>query len=156
MKIKYVIGLLIGLCSAISYAQDDMKVILIGDGFTINNLPAATIYNCTEDQQNCIQYTFNSSSLSALLNGEKLSNTMRDNPDLNVEANINGKYFIISNKKKSKFSIEISENSKDEKTLVLNYDLLLTSNKNSERLALKGKHLTIEGDFYNKLVGIVK
>ncbi|WP_047461616.1 hypothetical protein [Vibrio fluvialis] len=153
---KYVVGLLIGLCSTFSYAQDDMKVILVGDGFTSNNHPAATIYNCTEDQQNCIQYTFNSKSLSALLNGEKLSNKMRDNPDLNVEANMNGKHFVISNKQKSIFVVQVSKNDKEAKKLMLNYNLLLSSTKGDEQLALKGEHLTVEGDFYDKLVGIVE
>lgn len=153
---KYVIGLLIGLCSAFSYAQDDLKVALVGNGFTSNNLPAATIYNCTEDQQNCIQYTFNSRSLSALLNGEKLSNKMRDNLDLDVDANMNGKYFVISSKHKTIFVVQVSENNKEAKKLTLNYNLLLTSTKGDEQLALKGEQLTVEGDFYDKLVGIVE
>jgi hypothetical protein len=153
---KYVIGLLFVAFSALSYAREDMKVILVGDGFTSNNYPAATVYNCTEDQQNCIEYTFNAKSLSALLNGEKLSNKMRDNLDLVAEANIDGKSFVISSKNKSIFVVQVSENDKESKKLTLNYNLLLTSTKGDEQLALKSEHLTVEGDFYDKLVGIVE
>lgn len=154
---KYVIGLLAGFCSAFGYAQEDMKVLLVGDGFTSNNLPAATIYNCTEDKQNCINYTFNSKSLSALLSGDKLSNTMRDNPDLNVEANMNGKYFVISNKHKTHFDVEVIKNDKEAKMLTLSYSLVLVSSKGYDKqFAIDGKILTVEGGFYDTLVGLTK
>ncbi|EOG7713463.1 hypothetical protein ACEV90_13310 [Vibrio parahaemolyticus] len=152
---KYVIGLVLGLCAAFSYAQDDMKVILVGDGFTKNNQPAATIYNCTSDEQSCIQYTFNTKSLSALLNGNQLTNNMRDNLDLEATANMDGQYFVISNKHKTRFDVEVIENDKEAKKLTLSYNLVLVSSKDFDKqLALGGKTLTVEGDFYDTLIGI--
>ncbi len=151
---KYVLSLIFVLCATLSYAQSDMKVILVGDGFTSNNHPAATIYNCTSDEQSCIQYTFNSKSLSALLNGQKLSNRMRDNLDLDVDANVNGQHFVISNKHKSRFVVQVTENDEDAKRLTLSYNLLLVSTKGNDQLALDGKLLTVEDDFYDTLVGI--
>jgi hypothetical protein len=62
----------------------------------------------------------------------------------------------ISSKHKTIFVVQVSENNKEAKKLTLNYNLLLTSTKGDEQLALKGEHLTVEGDFYDKLVGIVE
>ncbi|EGR3300058.1 hypothetical protein CGH87_05315 [Vibrio parahaemolyticus] len=152
---KYAIGLILGLCTAFSYAQDDMNVIFVGDGFTKNNHPAATIYNCTSDEQSCIQYTFNSKSLSALLNGQQLTNNMRNNLDLEATADMNGQHYVISNKHKTRLDVEVIENDKEAKQLTLSYNLVLVSSKGYDKqLALDGNTLTVEGDFYDTLVGI--
>ncbi len=151
---KYFIGVFLFCVSMFSYAQD-LNVVLVGDGFTKNNQPAATIYYCTPNETDCIQYTFNKSSLQKLLDGSTVSNKMRNNQNIEATADFSGQHFVISNKQSSVFSINISEHDKANKTLTFNYDLVLTSSNGAQQLALEDRYLSLDGDHYQTLLNIL-
>ncbi len=152
---KYLIGLFFGLMSTVSFGQSGLEVILVGDGFTSNNYPAATVYNCMPNKTDCIQYTFNTKSLSTLLNGKQISNKMRNNPDLESDADFSGQHFVISNKSPSIFTVKVSQHDETAKKLTLHYNLMLVSIKGDKQIEMKDKYLTVEGEFYDTLVGIL-
>lgn len=151
---KFLIGVFLSCVTLFSYAQD-MNVVLVGDGFTKNNQPAATIYYCAPNETDCIQYTFNRSSLQKLLDGKKVSNKMRNNQNVEATADFSGQHFVITDKHTSVFSAKVSEHDEATKKLTFNYNLMLISTNGSQQLALKDRYLSVDGEYYQTLMSIL-
>ena len=151
---KLLIGVFLSCVSWFSYAQD-MNIVLVGDGFTKNNQPAATIYYCAPNETDCIQYTFNKLSLQRLLDGKQVSNKMRNNQDIEATADFSGQQFVISNKHSSLFSAKISEHDEAIKKLTFRYNLMLTSTDGTQQLVLDNRYLSVDGEHYKTLLNIL-
>ncbi|WP_295894043.1 hypothetical protein [uncultured Vibrio sp.] len=135
---------------------NDMNVIYVSDGFTMNGKPASTIYYCMPNETDCIEFSVNSTSLSQLIGGETVSNKMRNNVDIDATANMNGNEFVISSKHPSIFAVRVQNHSAQDRTIEFFYNLHIVSPKVGKQVSMKEKYFYVSGDQYDTLMGLEK
>ncbi|MDF4934306.1 hypothetical protein P3550_09825 [Vibrio parahaemolyticus] len=147
--------LLATLISSFAYAND-VKITHVSNGFTLNNMPASTIYLCSGNEQDCVQFTFNSASLSSLLESEVVTNKRSNNPDLSVSANWGGEHYVISDNHSTIWSGKLESHNESTKSIAIKYNMAIKSTTTDKYITLKNVFLHVVADDYDTLLSISK
>ena len=128
--------------------SSDIKIIHASDGSTLNNKPATSVY-FGESQQNFCNATIPKHLITS---GYKFTSKKRNNRDIDIDCNWNGKSYTPSTKHKTFYSLKIKNIDKNKKTITIIVDLNLIDYRSNEFLRIENVQLNIKQNHFNLLV----
>ncbi|KAA8674239.1 hypothetical protein [Vibrio gigantis] len=150
------------LFSSVSFANDNFEVSFISDGFTMNEKPAISVIYCAKtNEDDCLSFNLNSSSIANLKTDGKIKNFRQDNADFNVNGTMSGKNISLSSKHETGAALKLKLDNKQAKMLELNYVAQLYALPDAEYpegsyMKFDLSTFTIEGEDYDTFFDIVK
>ncbi|HCH5089428.1 hypothetical protein [Vibrio parahaemolyticus] len=143
-------------------ALDDFEVLDVVDGFTLNDQPAASILYCAkQNDEDCLSFTLNRTSLSELLNDGLVKNVQGGNKNFNVTSDLNGQHSTISEKFTSGASLKLMDKDDDSKTLSIDYFAQLYRSPDEEfpdgsYIKFERSNFVLNGPHFTSLLDIVQ
>ncbi|WP_281946401.1 hypothetical protein [Vibrio parahaemolyticus] len=143
-------------------ALDDFEVLDVVDGFTLNDQPAASILYCAkQNDEDCLSFTLNRTSLSELLNDGLVKNVQGGNNNFNVTSDLNGLHSTISEKFTSGASLKLMDKDDDSKTLSIDYFAQLYRSPDEEfpdgsYIKFERSNFVLNGSHFTSLLNIAQ
>lgn len=153
---------LVFLFSSVSLANDNFEVLFVSDGFTMNKEPAISVIYCAKaNEDDCLSFNLNSSSVASLKQDGKIKNHRSSNADFNVTGTMAGRNVSLSSKHETGAALKLKLDDKQAKVLELDYVAQLYALPNKEftegsYMKFDRSTFTITGKDYDTFFNIVK